>query len=138
MKQAVVAMIEREGLYLAINRPNDPSVWGLPGGKVEPRETATLAVCREVCEEVGLITFETWWTPVFVGGCRGDVDYWVSAFLWDGSTVKDSELEAEIGMALTWLTRDQLCDPNVSPFSDYNVSVFNALDHMRRFENGNA
>lgn len=26
----------------------------------------------------------------------------------------------------------------ISPFSDYNVSVFNALDHMRRFLNGNA
>jgi 8-oxo-dGTP diphosphatase len=44
------------GRLLLIRRAHDPEAgrWSLPGGKVEPGETATDATVREVAEETGL------------------------------------------------------------------------------------
>ena len=41
-----------EGVLL--QRREDNGLWGLPGGSVEPGESVTQAVVREVCEETGL------------------------------------------------------------------------------------
>jgi 8-oxo-dGTP diphosphatase len=45
-----------DGRLLLIRRAHDPEAgrWSLPGGKVEPGETAREATAREVAEETGL------------------------------------------------------------------------------------
>ncbi|MBS0966086.1 NUDIX domain-containing protein [Acetobacter okinawensis] len=50
------AFILRDGCLLLIRRVGAPEAgcWGLPGGKVDPFETAADAAMREVREEVGL------------------------------------------------------------------------------------
>ena len=58
-KDGVVAILQdEEGRYLFIRRGwglvRAPGVWCFPGGEVEPGETLTQAVEREVLEEVGL------------------------------------------------------------------------------------
>jgi 8-oxo-dGTP diphosphatase len=45
-----------QGRLLLIRRANDPGagLWSLPGGRVEPGESDTEAVIREMAEETGL------------------------------------------------------------------------------------
>ncbi len=47
---------DEEGRILLVRRRNDPGsgLWSVPGGRVEPGETDTQAVIRELAEETGL------------------------------------------------------------------------------------
>jgi 8-oxo-dGTP diphosphatase len=61
----VGAAVVRDGRLLAARRTTPPEAagrWELPGGKVDPGETADDAVVREVAEELG---------------CRTEVDHWL-------------------------------------------------------------
>lgn len=52
----VAALIEREGRVLLSKRRPDqalPNCWEFPGGKVEPGEDPTVALVREIDEELG-------------------------------------------------------------------------------------
>jgi 8-oxo-dGTP diphosphatase len=46
-----------DGRILLVRRRNDPGsgLWSVPGGRVEPGETDTQAVIREMAEETGLV-----------------------------------------------------------------------------------
>src|SRR3954452_5841495 len=47
---------DQQGRLLLVKRANPPGrgLWSIPGGRVEPGETARAAVAREVLEETGL------------------------------------------------------------------------------------
>jgi mutator protein MutT len=47
---------DADGRLLLVRRANEPSrgLWSLPGGRIEPGETAAAAAVREVREETGL------------------------------------------------------------------------------------
>jgi 8-oxo-dGTP diphosphatase len=53
---AVGAIVVHEGRLLLVRRLRPPAAgtWTVPGGRVEPGETLTEAVAREVLEETGL------------------------------------------------------------------------------------
>jgi A/G-specific adenine glycosylase len=56
-REVVVAVIERNGLILIQQRPPGgllAGLWEFPGGKVEPGETLTGALRREIREELGV------------------------------------------------------------------------------------
>ena len=55
-RAAVSAAIFREGRVLLVKRRRPPfaDLWSLPGGHIEPGETAIAAVHRELCEETGI------------------------------------------------------------------------------------
>jgi 8-oxo-dGTP pyrophosphatase MutT (NUDIX family) len=42
-------------LYLLRNDPRHPNTWGLPGGKIESKETLIEAMQRECTEELGFV-----------------------------------------------------------------------------------
>src|SRR5665213_2664370 len=54
---AVGAIAVRNGALLLVRRGHAPSRgrWSLPGGRVEPGETAREALVREMAEETGLV-----------------------------------------------------------------------------------
>ncbi|MBM3315050.1 NUDIX hydrolase [candidate division WOR-3 bacterium] len=51
---AADCIIRYQGRIVLIERRNPPAGWALPGGFVEPDETAEAAVEREMLEETGL------------------------------------------------------------------------------------
>ena len=55
-RAAASAAIIRDGLILIAERGGGPrkGYWSLPGGKIEPGETAAAAAAREIKEETGL------------------------------------------------------------------------------------
>jgi 8-oxo-dGTP diphosphatase len=62
----VGAALVRDGRLLAARRTTPPEAagrWELPGGKVDPGETADTAVVREVAEELGCLTEVDHWLP---------------------------------------------------------------------------
>lgn len=53
----VSILIQKDNKILAVARRNDPNMFGLPGGKVDPGETEEEAAIRECFEETGLTLF---------------------------------------------------------------------------------
>lgn len=54
----VAAVIWRDGRYLGVRRPEGKAMAGayeFPGGKIEPGETAPMALVRELGEELGIV-----------------------------------------------------------------------------------
>jgi 8-oxo-dGTP pyrophosphatase MutT (NUDIX family) len=50
----VVTIIHPDGYVLMVSRPENPSQYGIPGGKVEDGESILNAAIREVQEETGI------------------------------------------------------------------------------------
>ena len=55
MMVVAAALIERDGKLLLAQRPrgHHAGCWELPGGKLEPRESPSAALARELLEELG-------------------------------------------------------------------------------------
>jgi 8-oxo-dGTP diphosphatase len=91
------------GRLLLVQRANDPSrgLWSLPGGRIEPGESAAEAAAREVYEETGL--------RVDVGAlvCTADLGpYVVDDF---AATVAGGSLEAgDDALDARWCTPEEV------------------------------
>lgn len=69
LPQAACALIKYEGKILAVSRRDDPTKWGLPGGKVNPGESPYDAAVRETEEETGVLILQM--QLVFTAQCKG-------------------------------------------------------------------
>ena len=123
LKDAACVLIQRGDKFLAISRRDNSSLWGLPGGKVDPGETAVQAAIRELQEETGLVRETRSLLAVISAVCPGEVGYFVTTFRLLGD-IEDRELQAEAGMTLGWKTKEELCDETISPFASYNRQIF--------------
>ena len=117
-KQAACCLImSDDGKVLAVSRKDDPTAFGLPGGKVDPGETPEQAAGRELQEETGLTAKAL--HQVFV---RQDGDGFVT-------TTFACEAEGQINTpesgVVRWVHPDVLF---AGPFGDYNQRLFKKLE----------
>jgi len=131
LKNAVCLLQPFGDKYLSISRRHNPFKMGLVGGKVDGDETLEEALVRETLEETGMILDPTKLTKLYTGICDGEQVFLVTTFLGVYKDTKDiSRLTPEEGMIISLLTEEQLCDPSISPFAEYNVLVFEQLKNI--------
>lgn len=121
---AIGALIRPKGVLLVHRRPDltyYPDCWDFPGGHIEPNESPTEALTRELSEELGILATITG-PPQFHVDDRPDdkdglvLDMWVVTE-WTGDV---SNLATDEHDDLCWIPVEQLV--NVSPsHSSYNV-----------------
>ena len=111
---------------LAISRRNDPTQWGLPGGKLDPFETNMEALLREVEEECDLELEDRYCQPIYSGVCYGKDgrDFWVTTYLYEAGWAGEKAMEK--GFELKRVEMLWLCNELNSPFAAYNRNVISA------------
>lgn len=114
-KQKVLT-VSRKGIYNQV---------GLPGGKNDEEETHVMALCRECFEELGVELDPT--KLVFV--TQDIVDAFdVSTYLYTGILDLPDEPWINTENALvSYVPAGHLVDPAYSPFSNYNLKMFEKL-----------
>lgn len=130
-----VSVIIRDprGLYLGVSRRNDHTVFGTPGGKTNPGESAHHAAARELFEETTLFVkslnlidvrqwnfANKWYTSEDVVSCY--IGQGVFPTLpTDKDLLNISEQKVSEGEGIVkWVTFETLC---AGPFGEYNTIV---------------
>lgn len=121
--KAVLAFIKHPtdpNLFLGVSRKNNPSDFGLPGGKQEDRETVRDALSRELLEETGLHIKSM--KPLFRRFNKDkDLKFSVSTFSVEVDSYDISTTEAGI---VSWVTREVL---EAGTFGSYNKALFDSI-----------
>jgi mutator protein MutT len=113
---ACCLILSDDGKVLAVSRKDDPTAFGLPGGKVDPGETAMQAAARELQEETGLTA--TSLHQVFV---RKEHDgYTTTTF----ATEVEGEINTPESGVIRWVSPEVLF---AGPFGEYNRRLWRKL-----------
>jgi len=112
----VCAIIVRDDRIMIAQRPPDKKLgglWELPGGKVEPGESAEAALHRELYEELGCTVRITRTLPFFVHAYPwGSIE--LIPFICE-LTADSSEPHPHEHTALVWVEREQLRAYELAP-----------------------
>jgi len=106
-RMVVGAAILRQGTVLAARRMTPPTAagrWEFPGGKVEPGESASDALVREIAEELGCTVEVTGW----LAGCVPIGDH--HELTVATCAVSGGEPDPVEHDVIRWLTPEQLDD----------------------------
>lgn len=128
LPEAVCAVITNPNTQqiLVVSRKDDPTSFGLPGGKVDPGETKKEAICREIKEETGLTVIPEDTVKVYETLCPRHApegtDYYAYAYL---VSQYSGHLETQESGIVKWGSWNDLYQGS---FAAYNVGLKNALD----------
>ena len=122
MRQAAGMLIIKDGMILGVSRKNDPTKFGLPGGKCDGFEAPWQAAIREVKEETDidagdLIVVYKRTEPAHAPAPEGE-DFEAYCFYpleWRGEPKSMEE-----GTVVKWLTAAELTSPESGAFAEYN------------------
>lgn len=117
---ACCLVLSDDGYVLAVSRKDDPTAFGMPGGKVDPGETPEQAAARELQEETGLEA--TSLRLVFVH--REDDGFVTSTF---ACRVAGEIATPEAGL-VRWVRPEVLFQ---GPFGRYNRALWDRLGLLR-------
>lgn len=117
---AVVIIQGVAGTVLGVSRPHDPQDFGLPGGSVEPGESAEAAAIREVFEETGLVVRGL---ELLEQGSYHERE--VHCFVAKSFT---GELRRSEEGVVAWVTWEQL---GRGTYGDYNRRIQQVLPELR-------
>ncbi|MFH1158574.1 MAG: (deoxy)nucleoside triphosphate pyrophosphohydrolase [Pseudomonadota bacterium] len=105
---AAVALIDGEGRVLLAQRPPGKQMaglWEFPGGKIEDGETPSLALVRELKEELGIDISETCLTPLTSASHRYE-DFHLMMPLYTCRTWQGA-VTAREGQSFVWATPEE-------------------------------
>jgi len=128
--KAVCIIIESEGLFVGVTRPNS-ALWALPGGKVDPGETTLEAIVREVKEEIGLTIDPNHVVSIYESLVPGEQPYIVTAYMYTGFSPSLEELTAEVGLNVGLVGASVLMNPDYSKFTEFNTKALCLLDEYK-------
>ncbi len=109
---ACVLIISVNGQILAVSRKDDPTDFGLPGGKIDPGEDAETAARRELYEETGLTAGKL--TMVY---SKHDGNMPCTTFMGQ----VDGEINTDENGVIRWVDPEVLLQGS---FKDYNFQLF--------------
>lgn len=118
---AGVAIIIRNGKFLAVSRKNDPVAFGFPGGRKEENETPEECTLRELKEETGLIGEIDCLVLSRIDETSGKYS---NAYLIKNVTGEISTKETGV---VAWVDEQTLID---GPFGKYNKATFEKLKEI--------
>lgn len=114
-KAATILVFREDGKVLGVSRPDDPTAFTLPGGKVEDGETVESAAKRELQEETGLKASNL--VQVYEAVNDG---YLCTTF--------EADVEGELGSdedgRIKWCRPSELA---YGPFGEYNQALFDQV-----------
>ena len=119
---ALIYHPQDDNLVLGVSRKDDHNDWGLPGGKIDPGETALEAVIRETKEETNLDV------GAFYCGVKKSEDGWI-VYIY-GADTYSGEVELSYEHSdYAWLSLDEIAKlTNTTPSLYADVaSVFNEI-----------
>lgn len=111
-KAACVLIMSDDGKILAVSRKNDPTDFGMPGGKVDHPESPAQAAARELYEETGLTATNL--KQVFV---NDDGEYETYTFIGEVA----GEIDTPESGVIRWVTPKVLVS---GMFGAYNTKLF--------------
>ena len=130
LKNAVCCLFEVEKEFVVVTRKENHEKWGMPGGKVDAGESFEDAIQREIFEELGINCDRTLFIPIYSGVAIGEVNYWVTTYLYLGE-IDILKINPEQGILAGVMTDIDLCDAELSPFWSYNCRMFEAYDNLK-------
>ena len=115
---ACVLIVSSAGQVLAVSRRDDPTDFGLPGGKIDPGEDAETAARRELQEETGLTVGEL--TMVH---SEHDGNMLCTTFMGQA----DGEIDTDESGVIRWVDPEVLLQGS---FKGYNLRLFKKVGMM--------
>lgn len=120
----------RAGQVLAVSRKDDPTKFGLPGGKVDPGESDIEAAQRELREETGIHVSFISLRKVFED--TDDFEYWTTCYyaclLYPPEIGEKASGESG---EVKWVDKEVLTS---GIFGTFNTKLFDTLDRLKSEE----